>query len=101
MPMPDAAQPDTSMPISKTYLNVPFQEKDAAKALGARWDAAAKKWYAPAGIDLAVFKQWHTPAADSTSPSPPKTAADIAAGVFTQPKTAAFTAYDGQVPPWE
>ena len=31
--------------IEKIYLNVPFPEKDKAKALGARWDANAKKWY--------------------------------------------------------
>lgn len=29
----------------KIYLNVSFQEKDKAKADGARWDANAKKWY--------------------------------------------------------
>jgi hypothetical protein len=27
------------------YLNVPFAEKDEAKALGAWWDAGKKKWY--------------------------------------------------------
>ncbi|AHH93567.1 DUF5710 domain-containing protein [Kutzneria viridogrisea] len=31
----------------RAWLDVPYQEKDAAKALGARWDAAAKRWYAP------------------------------------------------------
>ncbi len=30
---------------SKIYLNVPYEEKDKAKALGARWDKNAKKWY--------------------------------------------------------
>jgi ribonuclease HI len=29
----------------KIYLNVSFQEKDAAKAKGARWDPSKKKWY--------------------------------------------------------
>ncbi|MFI3136422.1 MAG: DUF5710 domain-containing protein, partial [Methylococcaceae bacterium] len=33
------------MADSKIYLNVPFAQKDEAKALGARWDAAQKKWY--------------------------------------------------------
>lgn len=28
------------------YLEVPYQEKDQAKAVGARWDAKVKKWYA-------------------------------------------------------
>lgn len=29
----------------KTYLNVPYAEKDYVKRCGAKWDAAAKKWY--------------------------------------------------------
>jgi hypothetical protein len=27
----------------RAYLDVPYAEKDAAKALGARWDQAAKR----------------------------------------------------------
>jgi hypothetical protein len=42
----------------KFHLTVPFAEKDNAKALGARWDAAARKWYVPAAKDRALFKQW-------------------------------------------
>ena len=30
---------------NKTYLNVPFTEKDIAKKLGAKWDFKVKKWY--------------------------------------------------------
>lgn len=40
------------------YLVVPFAEKDEAKQLGARWDAAKRKWYVPAGKDAVLFKQW-------------------------------------------
>jgi ribonuclease HI len=29
----------------KVYLKIPFKNKDAAKKLGARWDAAVKSWY--------------------------------------------------------
>lgn len=29
----------------RVNLNVPYAEKDAAKAAGARWDAARKCWY--------------------------------------------------------
>lgn len=32
-------------PPSKTYLAVPFSEKEEAKDLGAKWDSVAKKWY--------------------------------------------------------
>jgi hypothetical protein len=35
------------MADSKVWLDVPYAEKDEAKAQGARWDAAARRWYAP------------------------------------------------------
>lgn len=35
-----------------TYLNVPYSDKDEAKAAGARWDAERKRWYAPAGTPM-------------------------------------------------
>lgn len=31
----------------RVYLDVPYAEKDTAKALGARWDPAVKRWYDP------------------------------------------------------
>ncbi|MGQ0480973.1 MAG: DUF5710 domain-containing protein [Pseudonocardia sp.] len=40
---------------ARAYLDVPYADKDAAKALGARWDPHAKRWYDPnppsAGLD--------------------------------------------------
>ena len=42
----------------KSYLNCPFDDKDACKALGGRWDGDAKKWYVPAGKDTAPFSKW-------------------------------------------
>ncbi|MBQ0867447.1 DUF5710 domain-containing protein [Streptomyces sp. RK75] len=33
--------------MARVWLDVPFAEKDEAKALGARWDPAAKRWFAP------------------------------------------------------
>jgi len=56
------------MADSKTYLNVPFAQKDAAKALGARWDAANKKWYVPANKDITLFEQWQAQAGTMESP---------------------------------
>lgn len=41
-----------------TPLNVPFADKDRAKALGAHWHSDQKRWVVPAGIDLASFKPW-------------------------------------------
>jgi hypothetical protein len=31
----------------RLWLDVPFSEKDAAKAAGARWDQSVRRWYAP------------------------------------------------------
>ena len=39
-------------------LKVPFNEKDQAKSLGARWNAEAKLWYVPQGVDTAPFEKW-------------------------------------------
>jgi hypothetical protein len=33
--------------MERTWLDVPFDDKDAAKTAGARWDPAARRWYAP------------------------------------------------------
>jgi hypothetical protein len=42
----------------RRYLNVPFDQKDEAKKLGAQWDMSVKLWYARNGIDHAMFKKW-------------------------------------------
>lgn len=42
----------------KQYINVPYKEKDEAKALGARWDRQQQSWYVPAGMDAAPFAKW-------------------------------------------
>lgn len=42
-------------------LNVPYKEKDDAKALGCRWDAARKTWYIIAQEDITQFIQWFKP----------------------------------------
>lgn len=34
---------------ARVYLDIPFAEKDAAKAAGAKWDKDARKWYDPNG----------------------------------------------------
>ena len=43
---------------SNITLKVPFNEKDQAKSLGARWNAEAKLWYVPQGVDAAPFEKW-------------------------------------------
>jgi len=57
------------------YLNVPFAQKDAAKALGARWDGAARRWYVPAGLDLSLFAAWNSDAAGAGAVVAPAAAA--------------------------
>ncbi|KAA3682667.1 zincin-like metallopeptidase domain-containing protein (plasmid) [Campylobacter fetus] len=51
---------DIFMATKKTYLYVPFTQKDEAKKVGAKWDKESKMWYAPKGVDLNKFKKWQT-----------------------------------------
>lgn len=48
----------TSITSERTDLKVPFESKDEAKALGAKWDSVKKVWYVNTGIDIQPFKQW-------------------------------------------
>ncbi len=50
------------------FLTVPFKDKDAVKALGARWDGQAKSWYVPVGIDVEPFAKWLTEASADEPP---------------------------------
>ncbi len=60
----------------KTYLNVPYSEKDQVKKLGAKWDAASKRWYVENVANLGSFMKWmpshlkkpHKPLARATPP---------------------------------
>lgn len=42
----------------KTYLSVKYEEKEAAKRAGAKWDKEAKSWYAPAGASKEKLRPW-------------------------------------------
>lgn len=42
----------------RVFLDVPFKEKEDAKALGAVWDRQERAWCVPAGVDLAQFDRW-------------------------------------------
>lgn len=53
-PSPDSPRIATT----DTRLNVPFADKDQAKALGAQWHADQKLWVVPAGRDLTPFSSW-------------------------------------------
>jgi antirestriction protein ArdC/phage/plasmid primase-like uncharacterized protein len=50
-------EPNTSK--KRHYLNVPYSEKNDAKALGAKWDRRAKSWYVRDDADLKPFARWN------------------------------------------
>jgi hypothetical protein len=39
-----------------TPLNVPFEQNETARQLGALWDKRARRWVVPRDIDLARFR---------------------------------------------
>jgi len=39
-------------------LDVPYNERDLAKSLGARWNPDKKHWYAPDGSQIAKIADW-------------------------------------------
>jgi putative DNA primase/helicase len=58
---PEPAVPARETPApggDKTYLAVPFKEKDQARAAGAKWDKDQKAWYAPPGVDMSALSKW-------------------------------------------
>ena len=46
------------MVAMRINLVTPFAEKDAVKALGAKWDPAKKLWYVTDVADLGPFMRW-------------------------------------------
>lgn len=79
----------------RVNLKVPFAEKDAVKALGARWDASRKVWYVQNVEDLKPYLRWIPQADGLSDESGAETAAtsskpasaerpDVGAGVITR-----------------
>lgn len=89
-------------------LKVPFAEKDAAKKLGARWDAARKLWYVADKADMTLFSKW-SPVLHDASASVLVGKAPAAASrrvMETNGKVQVGSAYVAQAsvcgcPPWE
>lgn len=74
MEAPSKDIPATNIATEKTWLALPFKEKETAKKIAGTlpdgskaidWDKEAKCWYAYAGADLAKLTQWLP---DGTSP---------------------------------
>ncbi len=58
-----AQEPQIKLTSDKSeiiYLNVPYNEKDEAKELGAKWDKDKKQWYIPQ-VDSTPFAKWLPP----------------------------------------
>ena len=106
------------MADSKTYLNVTFAQKDEAKALGARWDAANKKWFVPADKDIALFARWRSqsgslesvatttitriePRSQNGSTKTSSPGNNAALGVMTYAADKDFVAYNDNEAPWD
>jgi len=70
--------PEQETSKDRTYLAVPYEEKDAAKALGAQWDRKAKSWYTQdtGNTDLLKWKA-ETPPAPETANDPIKEFAQV------------------------
>jgi len=66
--------------MANTYLTVDFKEKDAAKALGARWDGVQRQWYVPEGRELIPFAQWLPASSGAPAPTAARQVATVSAG---------------------
>lgn len=53
----------------RVFINVPFKEKDQAKALGAKWDRSVQSWYIPDDSQAATFAQWPSKTLDADQPA--------------------------------
>jgi len=96
------------MADQKIYLNVPFAQKDEAKALGARWDAINKKWHVSADKDMTLFAKWQAESVAVKSSGSMTSSSKISllskkttTGVKTHATVKDFVAYSGDVPPWD
>jgi hypothetical protein len=80
----------------RVNLKVPFAEKDSAKALGAKWDAAKKVWYVVDKADLSPFLKW----IDEKVATPAATQAPAVKASFAKPLPK-LAGVDYDSPPWE
>jgi antirestriction protein ArdC/phage/plasmid primase-like uncharacterized protein/head-tail adaptor len=55
----EAVEIKETKPMKRIYLNVPFNQKDEAKELGAKWNKQKKSWYIVEGkSDKELFAKW-------------------------------------------
>ncbi len=86
----------------RCWLDVPFVEKDEAKAAGARWDARARRWFDPAPPTAALARWAARPDVPEVLPGEDRTVGD---GLFVDlvPASCWFTNVRSCVAPgdWE
>ena len=70
---------------ARIWLNVPYIEKEGAKALGAKWDASFKRWYAPTKEIEAACKRWAIPRVTPPAPRGVQTSLSLSRGPRTAP----------------
>lgn len=54
------------------YLDVPFNENEEAKALGAAFDPGVKRWYVPDWLHFELFLKWHPGNRRQVNHEPPR-----------------------------
>lgn len=76
--------------IERAWLDVPFGEKDAAKALGVRWDPSARRWYDPRPVTIDLQRWVALPDVPDLLPGEDRT---YGSGLFVDliPSTCWFT----------
>lgn len=82
--------PTTGSQTGRAYLDVPYAEKDQAKALGARWDPQARQWYDPRPPTTGLDRWAARPAVPDLLPGEDR---EFGSGLFVDmiPKSCWFT----------
>jgi putative DNA primase/helicase len=59
-------------PTEKHYIDVPYQDKEEAKRLGAKWDRKGASWYFTDQADKSLFGRWleFTPSKEELTQTP-------------------------------
>jgi len=63
-------QAASAAPGDKLLIDVPYKQKEEAKALGAKWDRLEQSWYVPSGIDPTPFAKWERQAPQTPAGAP-------------------------------
>ena len=71
-PKPEQAEEHKRrLALEKTYLAVPYEQREEAKQAGARWDRQAKLWFAPQGTDMTGLARWMPEKEPTPAPAMP------------------------------